>query len=85
MQKVRMNLGGQMVEAERMHFKAMEEPWSLYRLEDGSIVKLKLVVSDVYKLPIPDPVTGFPQVVVRASNVVSYEPPEAPTPAREVN
>jgi len=85
MQKVRMNLGGQMVEAERMVFKAMDEPWSLYKLDDGSIVKLKLVVSDIYKLPIPDPVTGFPQVMVRTSNVVSYEPPEAPSSPREVN
>ena len=85
MQKVKMNLGGRMMEAERMSFKPMDEPWSLYRLEDGSIVKLKLVVSDVYKLPVPDPVTGFPQIIVRSSNVMSYEPPEAPTPAREVN
>jgi hypothetical protein len=85
MQKVKMNLGGRTMEVERMSFKPMDEPWSLYRLEDGSTVKLKLVVSDVFKLPIPDPVTGFPQVIVRSSNVMSYEPPEAPTPAHEVN
>lgn len=85
MKKVKMNLGGREVEAESMAFNAIEEPWSLYRLEDGTTVKLKLVVSDVFKLAIPDPVTGLPQVVVRSSNIMSVEPPETPLSKREVN
>jgi hypothetical protein len=85
MQKVKMNLGGRVVEAERMTFKAMDEPWSLYRLEDGSLVKLKSVVSEVFKLPIADPVTGFPQIIVRSSNIISVEPPEPPLAPHEVN
>ena len=49
--KIKMNLGGQAVEAEKMEFKPIEEAWSFYRLEDGTVVKIKLIVSDVFKLP----------------------------------
>jgi len=84
MKKVKMNLGGQAVEAQAMEFTPVEEQWSRYRLEDGTIVKLKLVVSDVFKLPAPDPVTGLPQLMVRSSNIISVEPPEPPLSKREV-
>jgi hypothetical protein len=83
--KVRMNIGGQVVEAEKVDYKPIEEPWSLYRLEDGTTVKLKLVVSEVFRLPHPDPVTGLPQLMVRSSNIISVEPPQIPLPKKEVN
>jgi hypothetical protein len=74
MAKVKLNLGGQHIEGQTMGFTAVEEPWSFYRLEDGTTIKMKLVVSDVIKLPDPDPVTGLPQFIVRSSNVLSVEP-----------
>jgi len=84
MKKERINLGGRPVEAERMEVKATEEHWSTYRLEDGNIIKLKLVVSDVWKLPTPDPVTGLPTFIVKSSNIMSVEPPEPSLSKREV-
>lgn len=72
--KIKLNLGGQTVEVEKMDFKPIEENWSLYKLEDGTIVKLKLIVSDVFKLPEPDPLTGLPQLLVKSGNVMSVEP-----------
>ncbi len=84
MRNVKVNLGGQAVEAEAMEFKPVEEQWSRYRLEDGTVVKLKLVVSDVFKLPTVDPVTGLPQLMVRSSNIMSVEPPEPTLSKREV-
>jgi hypothetical protein len=72
--KIKMNLGGQTVEADKVDFKAIEEAWSFYRLDDGTIVKLKVVVSDVFKLPTPDPLTGLPQLIVKSSNIMSVEP-----------
>jgi hypothetical protein len=83
MQKVRMNLGGQSVEAEKMEFKPLEEEWSRYKLEDGTVVKVKAV--DIFKLTVNDPVTGLPQVLVRSGNVISVEPPAPPLPKKEVN
>jgi hypothetical protein len=58
MKTIKINIGDLTVEAESMNYKPMDEPWSLYRLDDGSTIKIKLVVSDVFKLPTPDPLTG---------------------------
>lgn len=73
--KVKMNIGGQTVEADTMSFSALEEPWARYKLDDGTIIKIKIVLSDVFKLPTPDPLTGLPQIVVKSGNVMSVEPP----------
>lgn len=85
MKKVTMNLGGRSVEAEKVEFNTVEEPWSLYKLEDGTVVKVKPVVSDVFRLPGNDPVTGLPQILVRSANIISVEPPETPPSKREVH
>jgi hypothetical protein len=84
MKPVKINLGGQTVEAESLTYRSLNEPWSSYQLEDGSIIKLKLVVSYVYKLPTVDSLTGLPQYVVRSSNVMSVEPPESVASKRDV-
>ena len=85
MAKIKMNLGGQIVEAESVSCKPIDEPWSTYRLEDGSVIKLKLVISDVFRLPNVDPLTGLPQYIVRSSNVMSVEAPEPPLSKREIH
>ena len=82
MTKVTMNLGGKTVEAEKMEFTPVSEPWANYRLVDGTVVKIKIIVQDVYKLPTVDPLTGVPQFLVRSSNVVAVEPP---TPQGDVH
>jgi hypothetical protein len=82
--KFRMNLGGRVLEVEKVDFKALEETWSLYRLLDGTTLKIKPVVAEIYKLPDPDPVTGLPQFMVKSSNILSVEPPEPPLSKREM-
>ena len=77
MKKVTINIGGQPVEADVMPFNPIEEPWSTYRLEDGTIFKLRPVVSTVIRLPQNDPLTGLPQLMIQSSNIVSVEPPDA--------
>ena len=72
---VKLNLGDQVVEAEKMDFKTLDEAWSSYRLEDGTVVKIKVVASEVYKLPGADPLTGAPQFLMKSSNVMAVEPP----------
>ena len=80
--KIKITLGGQEVEAQKMEFKPIEETWSLYRLEDDTVVKIKLIVSDVFKLPVNDPLTGMPQFLVKSANVMSVEPS---SPKRDVH
>ena len=84
MKRVKMNVGGQTVEAEKMAFNAIEEPWSLYRLEDGTTFRMKPVVMDVFRLPTKDPVTGLPQLMVQSANVISVEPPDEPLSKRDI-
>ena len=72
---VKLNLGGKTVEAEKMEFKTLDEGGSTYRLEDGTIVKIKVVAAEVYKLPGVDQLTGVPQFLVKSSNVMSVEAP----------
>ena len=75
MKKMKLNLGGKAVEAEKMDFKPIDENWSLYRLEDGTVLKLRLIVSEIFKLPGADPLTGMPQFLAKSSNVMAVEPP----------
>lgn len=84
MKTVKLNLGDKTVEAELLGYRPLNEPWSSYQLDDGNIIKLKLVISDVFKLPTQDPLTGLPQYIVRSSNVISVEPQESLASKRKV-
>ena len=84
--KINLNLGDKVVEAEKIDFNPIAENWSLYRLEDGSVVRLRLVVSEIFKLPGSDPVTGMPQYLAKSTNIMAVEPPSSSTTkAREVH
>lgn len=82
MTKLKVNLGGQSVEAEKMDFTPVQDAWTTCRLIDGTLIKVKVVVQDIFKLPGVDPLTGIPNFLVRSSNVVSVEPP---TPTNDIN
>jgi hypothetical protein len=77
MAKVKINIGGKEVEAEKITFKAKSEPWSEYYLEDGNVAKIKLVVTEAYLLPGRDTVTGLPQYAFKSSNVATIETSES--------
>jgi hypothetical protein len=66
---------GQPVEAEQQHFKPIHEPWSEYELEDGKILKIRIIVSEIYKLDEVDKVTGRNAYMVKSDNIVSMEEP----------
>jgi hypothetical protein len=67
---------GKKVPAEELEFDAEKEPWSVYRLEDGTVIKMKqALVSinrlvDVYK---PD---GEPIYMFKISGITHAEVPE---------
>ena len=68
-----------------MDFKALDEAWSTYRLEDGTIVKIRVVASEVFKLPGVDPLTGVPQLIVKSSNIMTVEAPTPSASTKKVN
>lgn len=66
---------GQVIEGEEIPFKPAFEPWSVYQLDDGYSVRLKLVVTQVIKTAQKD-ADGSPVYIVRSSNVMAVSPPE---------
>ncbi len=60
-----------------MPFRAGAEYWNEYMVDDGSIIKIKLVATEIVKLDnMHDPNTGDPVYVVLSMNVVSVQAPE---------
>ena len=57
-----------------MDFRPLDEAWSSYRLEDGTVIKIKVVATKVYKLRGVDPLTGGPRFLAISSNVLEIVP-----------
>ncbi|MHA1615877.1 MAG: hypothetical protein ACTSX9_00995 [Candidatus Njordarchaeales archaeon] len=62
---------GRTIEGEEIKFEPIKEDWNIYRLEDGRILKVKLVLVKVYKTSERDPITGEPIYVTVSTNVVT--------------
>jgi len=67
---------GREVEAIQMNFESISEGWNEYKLEDGTIIKAKLVVTEIYRLEDKDPVTGKYNYVVKSNTVLAVYTPE---------
>ena len=67
---------GKTIEGEEIPFKPESEPWCVYQLDDGYGVRLKLIVTQIIKVPGKD-ADGNPVYVVRSSNVMAVSPPES--------
>ncbi len=72
--RVRLKLGDEWVEGEELDFEPLSERWNEYRCSDGSLVKLRLVVSKIVKLDKRNP-TGEPIYQVMSANVLAVTPP----------
>ena len=79
---MKIDTNGRTVEAKRVGFKPLEEVWNVYQLEDGTILKIRLIVSEVFQLPDHDPMTGVPQLLVKSTNVIAVQPA---TPTTDVH
>ena len=64
---------------ERVSFKAIKEEWSEYKLQDGTLLKVKPVVVDVIKTDKKDPY-GFPIYIVKTATVTAVN---SPLPGKE--
>jgi hypothetical protein len=57
-------------------FQASGENWNEYLLSDGTVLKIKMVATEIYRLPdVYDP-DGNPQYIVRSANVVATSSPD---------
>jgi hypothetical protein len=69
------NIGGQEVFGEEVEFQVEKEPFNVYILEDGTTLKLKIVVSGVVRLEAFGP-DGSPLYQVQATNVLIPDVPD---------
>jgi hypothetical protein len=67
---------GREIEAEDIDFDTIKEDWNEYKLEDGSTLKIKLIVTGIIRTSNHDPMTGDPVYQVKSTNVVRVVVPE---------
>ncbi len=74
--KVKLNLGGKEVWGELVPVQQANETWNQYLLVDGSLVKMKIVVTDVFRIDDLYDADGNPVYYVKSTNIVSVNAPE---------
>jgi len=67
---------GEEVDAVELSFQTSGEHWNEYLLDDGSVVRLKLVLTSIARIEgMYDP-NGAPVYVAQSTNVMSVSAPE---------
>jgi hypothetical protein len=65
-------------DATAVGFQNAREYWNEYLLDDGTIIRLKLVATEVLRLDDMRDQNGAPVYVVKSTNVIVANPPEMP-------
>jgi len=60
----------------QLTFTPIKEEWNEYKLEDGQILKVKLILTEVYELEGVDPATGKKNYLIKSTNVIATELPK---------
>ena len=74
-EKVTINFGGRQVQALPIEVNQSGENWNEYLLEDGTVLKMKLVLKKVYKVDGEFDPEGNPVYVMQSTNVTSVSAP----------
>ncbi len=69
--KVTINFGGKQVEASPVEVNQSSERWNDYILEDGTLLKMKLVLKKVLRVDSEYDAEGNPVYVMQSTNVTS--------------
>jgi hypothetical protein len=67
---------GREIDAMDVDFETIREDWNEYKLEDGTILKFKTIVSSIIRTAEFDPMTGDPVYHVRSTNILRVKVPE---------
>ena len=73
---IKMPYQGKMVDAEEMIVERSQEEWNTYVLDDGTVIRLKVVVLRVAKVPGEYDDEGNEVFIVKSNNVVVVDTPE---------
>lgn len=74
--KSKIPFGGKLVDGVELDFSTKREEWNEYEVSDGSIIRMKLVVTNIIRTGEFD-VDGNPVYVVKSSNVLGVSAPES--------
>ena len=74
-EKVTLNMGGRQVQATPVDINQTHERWNEYLLEDGTVLKMKLVLKKVFKVEGEFDEEGNPVYVMQSTNVTSVSAP----------
>ena len=74
--KIKIQYAGREADAVPMEVNQSSEKWNEYFLEDGSIVKMKLVLKKVLKVENEYDGEGNPVYVMQSTNVTSVSAPK---------
>ena len=75
---MKIKIDGQSVDGQRVDFTPVDEPWTKHRLTDGTIVRIKLIVADIIRVPVDRP-DAEPRYVVKSSNILAIDTPDSQT------
>ena len=67
---------GQMVEGTELSFQSGGEHWNEYMVDDGSVIRLKTIVTDVVRIDGMFDQQGNPIYLVQSTNVMAVSAPE---------
>ena len=67
---------GREIEATPLAYRPSGEHWNEYLVDDGTVVRLKLVVTEVLRLEGEYDQMGNPAYLVQSTNVVNIQSPE---------
>ncbi len=74
--KITLNLGGREVEAVPVEVNQAHEVWNDYLLEDGTVLKMKLILKKVFKVANEVDAEGNPVYVMQSTNVSTVNAPK---------
>lgn len=74
--KVKINFGGEEVEATPVDVNQTNEYWNQYLLDDGTVIKMKLVATKVLRIDNKYDNEGNPVYFVQSTNIVSVNTPD---------
>ena len=74
--RVRINFAGQQVDAASVDAAQATERWNEYLLDDGTVLKAKLVLTNVFRVDGQYDPEGNPVYVIQSTNVLSVNAPE---------
>jgi len=74
--KVKINFGGEEVDAVPIDVNQANECWNQYLLEDGTVIKMKLVATRVLRIDNRYDNEGSPLYFVQSTNVMSVNAPD---------